>query len=112
MFRTLAADVTPEILRCPLEQTVLRVKLLDLREEPKALLALVLDPPSLSTIARTILTLKEIGALLIAVDGKLTPFDGDLTFLGRVIARLPIDVRFGKLVMLGKIKSLSNSLAN
>lgn len=95
--------MTPEILRCPLEKAVLRVKQLNMKEEPKALLALVIDPPTLNSIARTILTLKEIGALLIAVDGKLTPFDGDLTFLGRAVSRLPIDVRLGKLVIIGNI---------
>lgn len=98
---TLAEDVTPEILRCPLEQAVLRTKLLDLGE-PAALLALVIDPPRLDNIARTIFTLKEIGALFLTANGKVTPLDGDLSYLGRVISRLPMDVHLGKLVMLGR----------
>ena len=100
VYSILPDDVTPEILRCPLEQAVLRTKLLDCGE-PVSLLALVMDPPRLDNIARTIMMLKEIGALKITTDGRVTPLDGDLTFLGRVASRLPIDVHLGKLIMLG-----------
>ena len=31
----------------------------------------------------------------------MNPYDGELTFLGRVLAELPLDVRLGKLVVLG-----------
>lgn len=92
--------MTPEILRCPLEQTVLRTKLLDL-DPPEKMLALVIDPPKYGNIARTILTLKEMGALFTTVNGVVSSFDGDLSYLGRVVSRLPIDVHLGKLVMLG-----------
>ena len=81
--------MTPEILRCPLEKAVLCTKLLDCGE-PVSLLALVLDPPRLDNIARTMMMLKEMGALKITTDGRVTPLDGDLTFLGRVVSRLPI----------------------
>ena len=96
-------DVIPEILRCPLEHTILRTKLLDLGE-PKSLLALAIDPPKLSNICSTIATLKEVGALFLTIKGKFTPFDGDLSYLGRVIARLPIDVHLGRLIMLGNLR--------
>ena len=98
--RTLPDHVTPEILRCPLEKAVLCTKLLDCGE-PVSLLALVMDPPQLDNIVRTMMMLKEMGALKITTDGRVTPLDGDLTFLGRVVSRLPIDVHFGKLIMLG-----------
>jgi ATP-dependent RNA helicase TDRD9 len=72
--------------------------------EPKALLANALDRPNMINIDRTILTLKEVGVLHLTVDGSSTikPGDGDLSYLGRVIARLPVDIRMGKLIMLGK----------
>ena len=35
--------------------------------------------------------------------GKVNPSDGDLTFLGRVLAELPINVSLGKLIMLGHV---------
>ena len=33
----------------------------------------------------------------------MDPFDGELTFLGRVCERLPIDIRMGKLLVLGYV---------
>lgn len=101
-YNVLPDDVTPEILRCPLEQAVLRTKLLDLGS-PVSLLALVIDPPRLDNIARTILTLKEMGALFATANGVVSALDGDLSYLGRVVSRLPIDVHLGKLVMLGYV---------
>ncbi|KAF4018174.1 hypothetical protein G4228_009423 [Cervus hanglu yarkandensis] len=55
---SIPSHVIPEMLRCPLGSTILKVKLLDMGE-PRALLATALSPPSLSDIERTILLLKE-----------------------------------------------------
>ncbi|XP_028923681.1 ATP-dependent RNA helicase TDRD9 isoform X2 [Ornithorhynchus anatinus] len=89
----------PEMLRCPLGNTVLKVKLLDMGE-PRALLATALSPPRLNDIERTILLLKEIGALAIS-EHRENPHDGELTFLGRVLAHLPVNLHLGKLIVLG-----------
>ncbi|NWU93303.1 TDRD9 helicase, partial [Upupa epops] len=86
--------------RCPLGNTVLKVKMLDMGE-PKHLLATALSPPSVRDIERTILQLKEMGALTACVQGN--PHDGELTFLGRVLAQLPVDLRLGKLIVLGHV---------
>ncbi|XP_036100810.1 ATP-dependent RNA helicase TDRD9 [Molossus molossus] len=96
-------NVIPEMLRCPLGSTILKVKLLDMGE-PRALLATALSPPSLSDIERTVLLLKEVGAL--AVSGQKedeNPHDGELTFLGRVLAQLPVNQQLGKLIVLGHV---------
>lgn len=90
------------MLRAPLANVILRTKLLDMGE-PKALLALSLDPPNLSNIRNTILLLKEVGALL---NRGVQEFDGDLTPLGRVMAGLPLDVRVSKLIILGHLFGL------
>ncbi|XP_053138500.1 ATP-dependent RNA helicase TDRD9 isoform X1 [Hemicordylus capensis] len=96
-------STVPEIMRCPLESTILKVKLLDMGE-PRALLATALSPPSISDIERTILQLKEIGALAIGErSGQENPYDGELTFLGRVLAQLPVDWHLGKLIVLGNV---------
>ncbi|KMQ97708.1 putative atp-dependent rna helicase spindle-e-like protein [Lasius niger] len=92
---------TPEMLRAPLANIVLRAKILDL-DEPRALLSLSLNPPSLSNLAATILTLKEVGAL-VNKDDSFQPFDGELTDLGRIMAFLPLDIRITKLIMLGHV---------
>ena len=75
----------------------------------KALLALVMDPPKWSNIVKTISTLKEVGALYTTANGKETVDDGDLSYLGRVLAFLPIDVYLGKLIMLGNLKKKKNN---
>ncbi|NXL06991.1 TDRD9 helicase, partial [Mesembrinibis cayennensis] len=92
----------PEILRCPLGTTVLKIKKLDMGG-PKALLATALSPPSVGDIERTILQLKELGALTTCVQTEENPHDGELTFLGRVLAQLPVDLRLGKLIVLGHV---------
>nr|XP_028564145.1 ATP-dependent RNA helicase TDRD9 [Podarcis muralis] len=91
----------PEMMRRPLESTVLKVKLLDMGE-PRALLATALSPPSISDIERTVLHLKEIGALAVHSEAK-NPYDGELTFLGRVLAQLPVNQHLGKLMVLGHV---------
>ncbi|XP_072283954.1 ATP-dependent RNA helicase TDRD9 [Pyxicephalus adspersus] len=95
-------NVVPEILRSPLGSTVLKVKLLDMGE-PRALLATALSPPNVSDIERTILLLKEVGALAVSEKQEGNPYDGELTFLGRVLAQLPVDLQLGKLIVLGHV---------
>lgn len=101
-FEHLPAYGVPEMQRSPLEQLILKVKMLDLGE-PKAILGLALSPPRLDDIERTIILLKEVGALASLASGEVNPHDGDLTFLGRVLGKLPVDIRLGKLMMLGYV---------
>ena len=100
--RKLIRDHKPEMLRVPLTKVVLDVKLLDMGS-PQNVLALAMDPPELRSVSRTVLALQEMGALLTTVDGRQDREDGDLTVLGEVLARLPVDVRLGKLIVLGHI---------
>lgn len=90
----------PEMLRSPLENCVLKAKELDLGS-PSEILALAMSPPNLSDIQNTVLMLKEIGALYTTVDGVYENLDGDLTFWGTIMSRLPIDVRLSRLIILG-----------
>ena len=45
----------------------------------------------------------QIGALTVMMDGQVKPYDGNLTFLGRILSELPLEVRLGKLVVLGHV---------
>ncbi|KAH7942524.1 hypothetical protein HPB49_024825 [Dermacentor silvarum] len=90
----------PEMQRCPLELTVLKVKKLAL-DEPRAMLGLCLDPPDLGDIERAILVLKEVSALTTVIGGTFYPYDGELTFVGKVMAQLPMDVCLSKMILLG-----------
>ncbi|KAG6449953.1 hypothetical protein O3G_MSEX006321 [Manduca sexta] len=101
-YDSLQQDCDPEIVRCPLERLVLLAKMLDMGP-PSDILALAMDPPDLSNIHRTILVLKETGALTKTMDDEWNASDGDITYLGRIMAKLPINVQASKLIVLGYI---------
>ncbi|XP_052744057.1 probable ATP-dependent RNA helicase spindle-E isoform X2 [Bicyclus anynana] len=101
-YVTLPQDATPEMVRCPLERLVLLAKMLDMGP-PADILALAMDPPDMSNILRTILVLKEVGALKKTVDDDWSAVDGDITYMGRIMAKLPLDVKSSKLIVLGYI---------
>ncbi|GIX99928.1 ATP-dependent RNA helicase TDRD9 [Caerostris darwini] len=86
----------PEIKRCPLAKTILHVKKLNICK-PEEMLAYALDPPDLGDIATAVLHLKEALALTSNDD----PCDGNLTFIGRIITNLPLDIKLSKLIIFG-----------
>lgn len=91
----------PELLLTPLENVVLKAKEFEM-EKPHVILGLAMDPPKVTEIATTILILKELGALLLEVrDVGYSAIDGDLTFLGKMMASLPLDVRCTRLIAIG-----------
>ncbi len=74
---------------------------------PKELLALALDAPYLADIYKSVLQLKQCGAFVVKVTDKNKRFfeeeDGDITTLGVIMSHLPIDIRMGKLVVMGHV---------
>ncbi|XP_030574587.1 ATP-dependent RNA helicase TDRD9 isoform X2 [Archocentrus centrarchus] len=94
--------VIPEMLLAPLSTVLLKVKLLDMGD-PRSLLSTALTPPNLSDIVRTVLQLKQMGALSVKSDGRGQNDDGEMTFLGRVLAHLPVDLNLGKMIVLGHV---------
>ena len=36
-------------------------------------------------------------------NGAINPYDGELSFVGRVVGSLPVDIRIGKLLVLGHV---------
>uniref|UniRef100_A0A8C4ZD94 RNA helicase n=1 Tax=Gadus morhua TaxID=8049 RepID=A0A8C4ZD94_GADMO len=94
--------MVPEMLVAPLTSIMLKVKLLDMGN-PRVLLSTALSPPNLQDIVRTVLQLKEMGALSAKNDRQNHNDDGELTFLGRVLAHLPVDLRLGKMIALGHV---------
>jgi len=57
-----------------------------------------LNPVTISSVC-----VHQVGALASLRSGAVNPHDGRLTFVGRVLASLPVDIRVGKLVMLGHV---------
>ncbi|KAI9851725.1 MAG: hypothetical protein M1838_002940 [Thelocarpon superellum] len=89
----MAEQQSPEMLRLSLQDLVLRVKICKLGHIEETL-SDALDPPSAKNIRRAIDALVDVKALTAGED--LTP-------LGAQLAKLPLDVHLGKLVLLGTI---------
>lgn len=84
-------EQSPEMLRLSLQDLVLRVKICKIGGIEETLLE-ALDPPSSKNIQRAVNAL---------VDAKALTTKEDLTPLGRQLAKLPLDVFLGKLLVLG-----------
>lgn len=87
----LPEEQTPEMLRLSLQDLVLRVKICKLGVIEQTL-SEALDPPSSKNIRRAVDSL---------IDVKALTGTEELTSLGRQLARLPLDVFLGKLILLG-----------
>lgn len=90
------------MLRSPLENIVLKTKMLEMGS-PKSVLALAMDRPKLADIETTVLVLKELGAIL---HSEENPLDGNITLIGRIMASLPLDVRLTRLIIFGYFFSM------
>lgn len=85
--------LAPEFLRTPLEEVVLKIKFLGLGDVTE-FLNKVLDSPKKEYISRAVNTLEGIGAL--TRNQELTP-------LGLRLAKLPMNPKIGKMVLMGLI---------
>ncbi|KDN52913.1 P-loop containing nucleoside triphosphate hydrolase protein [Tilletiaria anomala UBC 951] len=96
--RKMALQQTPEIRRVPLENLFLQVKAMREDEDVKAYLLRALDPPEVTAMEAALKNLIEAGAMQPseAFRGKLTP-------LGLHLSRLPLDLRLGKILILGGV---------
>ena len=90
-FQRMPKEQTPEMLRLSLQDLALRVKICKLGGIEETL-SEALDPPSTKNIRRAIDALQDVKALT---------SNQELTALGRQLARLPLDVFLGKLLLLG-----------
>ncbi|EGE03652.1 ATP dependent RNA helicase [Trichophyton equinum CBS 127.97] len=89
--KLLSDQQTPEMLRLSLQDLILRVKICNLGDI-EGTLSEAMDPPSSKNIRRAIESLKTVKALT----GTET-----LTPLGKQLAKLPLDVFLGKLILYG-----------
>lgn len=90
-FEKLAQHATPEILRTPLHELSLKIKLLKLGKI-RDFLNNALEPPPMDAVVESIALLKEMEAL--TSEEHLTP-------LGYILAKLPLEPRHGKMIILG-----------
>uniref|UniRef100_A0A452F6K3 ATP-dependent RNA helicase A n=1 Tax=Capra hircus TaxID=9925 RepID=A0A452F6K3_CAPHI len=92
-FERLETHMTPEMFRTPLHEIALSIKLLRLGGIGQ-FLAKAIEPPPLDAVIEAEHTLRELDAL--DANDELTP-------LGRILAKLPIEPRFGKMMIMGCI---------
>jgi ATP-dependent RNA helicase TDRD9 len=55
------------------------------------------------------LFISKLGGLLLTSSGKVSSTDGDITYLGRIMANLPIDVQLTRLIVFGQIFGIYES---
>jgi ATP-dependent RNA helicase DHX29 len=106
----------PEVARVPLEELVLQIHYLGVSHQSPsvggavAFTSRLLQPPPVKSVEGAVRALEEIGAL--EIDMHSGNGIEKLTALGNLLARLPLDVRLGKLLILGAcLRCLSPALS-
>ncbi|XP_036452301.1 ATP-dependent RNA helicase A isoform X1 [Colossoma macropomum] len=99
-FEKLETHMTPEIFRTPLHEVALSIKLLRLGGIGH-FLSKAIEPPPLDAVIEAEHTLRELDAL--DCNDELTP-------LGRILARLPIEPRLGKMMIIGCILNVGDAV--
>lgn len=99
-FEKLDEHMTPEIFRTPLHELALSIKLLRLGAIGQ-FLSKAIEPPPLDAVIEAEVLLREMKCL--------DPND-ELTALGKILARLPIEPRLGKMMIMGCIFGCADGL--
>ncbi|CAH2311362.1 ATP-dependent RNA helicase A isoform X1 [Pelobates cultripes] len=99
-FERLETHLTPEIFRTPLHEVALSIKLLRLGAIGH-FLSKAIEPPPLDAVIEAEHTLRELDAL---------DSNDELTPLGRILAKLPIEPRLGKMMIMGCIFYVGDAL--
>lgn len=90
-YKILEKYSTPELQRVPLDSSLLQMIAMGL---PDARKFPFIEPPPADSIENAILSLKDHGALM---DNE------KITCIGRTLARLPVDIAIGKMLIMGSI---------
>lgn len=99
-YDKLDEHMTPEMFRTPLHELALSIKLLRLGSIGQ-FLSKALEPPPIDAVIEAEVLLREM---------KCLDHNDDLTSLGRILARLPVDPRLGKMMVLGTMLSCGDAL--
>nr|CAH7722050.1 unnamed protein product [Callosobruchus chinensis] len=100
-YEKLDEHMTPEMFRTPLHELALSIKLLRLGSIGH-FLSKAIEPPPLDAVIEAEVLLREM---------KCLDQNDELTPLGRIIAKLPIEPRLGKMMILGCIFMVGGPLA-
>ncbi|KAL7672531.1 hypothetical protein ACOME3_007415 [Neoechinorhynchus agilis] len=99
-FDRLDEYLTPEIFRTPLHELILSIRLLRLGNA-RAFLQRAIEPPPMSAVAEAEFGLVQMNALTC---------DFELTQLGLIIARLPLEPKMAKILVIACILQLGDAM--
>jgi ATP-dependent RNA helicase A len=99
-YDALDEHMTPEMQRTPLHELALSIKLLRLGSVGQ-FLSKCMEPPPIDAVIEAEVLLRELGAL--DASDELTP-------LGRILAKLPIEPRLGRMMVLGALFQVGDAL--
>lgn len=99
-FAKLTEHNTPEMFRTPLHEIALSIKLLRLGSIGQ-FLSKAIEPPPLDAVIEAEVLLREM---------KCLDENDELTPLGKILARLPIEPRLGRMMILGNIFLVGDTL--
>eukprot|EP00063_Salmo_salar_P020735 XP_013995570.1 PREDICTED: ATP-dependent RNA helicase A-like [Salmo salar] len=99
-FDKLETHMTPEVFRTPLHEVALSIKPLRLGSIGH-LFSKAIEPPPLGAVIEAEYTLKELDTL--DTNDELTP-------LGRILAKLPIEPQLGKMMSMGCIFNVGDAV--
>ncbi|XP_063239995.1 ATP-dependent RNA helicase A isoform X2 [Bacillus rossius redtenbacheri] len=100
-YHKLDEHMTPEMFRTPLHELALSIKLLRLGAIGQ-FLSKAIEPPPIDAVIEAEVLLREM---------KCLDANDELTPLGRILAKLPIEPRLGKMMVLGCMFSCGDALA-
>ncbi|XP_076302430.1 LOW QUALITY PROTEIN: dosage compensation regulator mle-like [Lasioglossum baleicum] len=100
-FDKMDEHMTPEMFRTPLHELALSIKLLRLGSIGK-FLSKAIEPPPIDAVIEAEVILREM---------KCLDENNELTPLGKILARLPIEPRLGKMIILGCIFCVGDALS-
>ena len=95
-YEKLKETPKPEILRSSLDKIILKIKVYS-NEEPYKILQECINCPNENEVNKSIKKLKFLGALSMTNNENLS---GNLTYLGKIYAELPIDIQYSRLIIL------------
>ena len=100
-YQKLDEHMTPEMFRTPLHELALSIKLLRLGSVGQ-FLSKALEPPPIDAVIEAEVLLREM---------RCFDSNDELTPLGRILARLPVEPRLGKMMILGTLFGLGDAVA-
>ncbi|XP_058803551.1 dosage compensation regulator isoform X2 [Phymastichus coffea] len=100
-FERMDEHMTPEMFRTPLHELALSIKLLRLGSIGQ-FLSKAIEPPPIDAVIEAEVMLREM---------KCLDKNDELTPLGKILARLPIEPRLGKMMILGCMFRVGDALS-